>query len=241
MEFAVKTEQFEGPLDLLIELIEKRKLLVNDFSIAHVTDDYLAYVATLESRSLKEAAQFVSLAATLLLIKSRSLLPVFEVTKDEEEAIDDLEERLRIYQIYRGGARVLARRFGSGVLYPRPYLPDRTPVFSPDALCTRTSLRDAIARVITDLPRVVSLPQVRVKPAVSLEDMMARLHTRLERQMKLRFREFTHGVTEPATVIVSFLAVLEMVRQGHVDAQQTVRFGDIDIAREASSGVPRYG
>lgn len=241
MKFAVKTEQFEGPLDLLIELIEKRKLLVNDISIASVTDDYLAYVAALESHSLKEAAQFVALAATLLLIKSRSLLPVFEVTRDEEEAIDDLEERLRVYQIYRQAARVLAKRFGASPLFARPYVPDATPVFSPDALCQKGLLRDAIARVITDLPRIVFLPQVRVKPTVSLEEVMDTIHARLERQMKFRFRDMTQGVTEPATVIVSFLAVLEMVRQGHVDAQQDVRFGDIDILREATGGVPRYG
>ncbi|OGG61040.1 hypothetical protein A3C87_01935 [Candidatus Kaiserbacteria bacterium RIFCSPHIGHO2_02_FULL_49_34] len=240
--FSIKTERFEGPLDLLIELIEKRKMLVNDVSLAQVTDDYLAHVAQLETHSLKESSQFVALAATLLLIKSRSLLPVFEVTKDEEDAIDDLEERLRIYQIYRNGAKVLTKRFGAAMLAFRSFVPDETPLFLPDSLCTPQTLREAIGRVLTDLPRGFVLPKVHIKKTVSLEEIIEQIRSRLDRQTRLRFRDFIGESGERSTTIVGFLAVLEMVRHGNVHAEQDIRFGDIEISREASSGtIPRYG
>ncbi len=240
--FSIKTEQFEGPLDLLIDLVERRKLLVNDVSLAQVTDDYLSHVAQLESRSLKESSQFVALAATLLLIKSRSLLPVFEVTKDEEEAIDDLEERLRVYQVYRNGAKVIAKLFGVNTLAFRPYTPDTTPRFTPDAFCSASELREAIGRVLTDLPRGFVLPKVHIKKTISLEEVMEQLHQRLERHVRLRFHDFIDGVGERETTIVSFLALLEMVRHGNVNATQDARFGDIEIIREATCAtIPRYG
>jgi segregation and condensation protein A len=85
--FSVKTPIFEGPLELLLELIEKRRLLINDISLAAVTDEYMRRVAGMEGSHLGETTQFVYVASTLLLIKSRSLLPVFELTKEEEESI----------------------------------------------------------------------------------------------------------------------------------------------------------
>ena len=109
--FAVKTEVFEGPLELLIELVEKRKLLINDISLAAVTDEYMQRVSAMQERSLPGTAQFVALAATLLLIKSKSLLPVLELTEEEEASIDDLQERLRQYQIVRDAAVNVAARF----------------------------------------------------------------------------------------------------------------------------------
>jgi len=85
--FAIKTEVFEGPMDLLLDLVEKRKLLINDISLAEVTDEYMRHVATMQEASLPGTAQFVQMAATLLLIKSKSLLPVLELTEDEEETM----------------------------------------------------------------------------------------------------------------------------------------------------------
>ncbi len=89
--FAVKTEVFEGPLELLLELVEKRKLLINDISLAPVTDEYMQAVSQMQEMSLPGTAQFVVLAATLLLIKSKSLLPIHYLTDQEESSIDEIE------------------------------------------------------------------------------------------------------------------------------------------------------
>src|SRR3989344_1126361 len=97
-DYHIKTEAFQGPLDLLLQLIEKRKLHINDISLAHITDDYLAHIAGLETFPLKEAAHFILVASTLVLIKSRSLLPSLSLTDEEEGDIKDLERRLKEYK-----------------------------------------------------------------------------------------------------------------------------------------------
>src|SRR3989338_4435492 len=99
MPISVKTEVFEGPLDLLLELIEKRKLLISDVSLAQVCDEYIAQINAMHEMPVGETAEFVSLAATLLLIKSHSLLPTLELSPDETGDIKELEYRLGLYQI----------------------------------------------------------------------------------------------------------------------------------------------
>jgi len=237
--FSVKTEVFEGPLELLLELIEKRKLLVNDISIASVTDEYMAQVAQLEQQNIKEISQFIALASTLLLIKSRSLLPVLELTKEEEESIDNLEERLKRYQIYRDAGKAVAETFGFNVMYSRSYSKQTEPLFITDSYTEKDTLAAAIWDVIQELPKKVEPPKVRVRKIISLDEMMDTLRERVERQMRLSFKEFTKSSKKP-DVIVGFLAVLEMVKQGSVLVEQAGRFDDIEIKGERKSEVPRY-
>jgi segregation and condensation protein A len=238
--FAIETEVYLGPLDLLIDLIERRKLLVNDISLVSVTDDYMRYVAALEQNPLRDMAEFIVLAATLLLIKSRSLLPVLELTETEEENIENLEERLRHYQIYRSAGKLIESLFGKQVSFERRYVPDREPIFMPDKFTTVDALERAIGDVLANLPKKPEKPKVQVRKVVSLEEMVERLRERFERQFSFTFRELTSGGGERTTVIVGFLAVLEMVKQGSILVKQGARCEEIQIEREGGSGVPRY-
>jgi len=95
--YTVKTGVFEGPLDLLLDLVTKRKLFVNDVSLAQVTDDFIKYLEEHEEFPIGESAEFIVVASTLMLIKSRSLLPMIKLTDEEEESIHDLEDRLVVY------------------------------------------------------------------------------------------------------------------------------------------------
>ncbi len=237
--FSINTEVYSGPLDLLIDLIEKRKLLVNDISIAAVTDEYMQYVAVMERSMLRETADFIVLASTLLLIKSKSLLPVLELTDAEEENIEHLEERLRKYQIYRNAGRMIEQIFGKQVLQARTFVLDETPLFMTDSFTTIPALQSALQEVITRLPKKVEKPKVQVRKVVSLEEMIDRLHERVERQLKFTFKEFTGNASVRTTLIVGFLAVLEMVKQGSVLVNQAGHFADIEIERDAIS-APKY-
>lgn len=237
--FSFKTEVFDGPLALLIELIEKRKLLINDISLASVTDEYMRRVALLERSPLRETAEFIVLASTLLLIKSKSLLPILSLTEEEEQSIDDLEARLKRYQIFRDAGTKLAAIFGKHMLFEREFVPSTKPIFTPDKFTELEALRNAMHEVMQSLPKKVVKPKVQVRKTVSLEDMMLQLRDRIERQMKLRFKDFTGGSTERGTIIVGFLAVLEMVKQGLVMVNQAGRFEDIEIEREGV-GTPKY-
>jgi len=230
--FNIKTDTFEGPLDLLLDLVEKRKLLINDISLASVTDEYMQHVSVMQELSLPNTAAFVQLAATLLLIKSKSLLPILDLTQEEEEGIDDLELRLRRYALYRDIANDVADTFGKVMTHERQFVKSDRPLFVTDKFTTVESLETAIGDVLVNLPKKEIKPKVRVRKVISLEDMMSRLQTRIEKQMKLRFSELLEDNTEKTHVIVGFLAVLESVKQGNILVAQLQRFDDIEIEQD---------
>lgn len=237
--FNIQTEAYSGPLDLLIDLIEKRKFLVNDISLASVTDDYMAYVSQFEHSPLRDMADFIVLASTLLLLKSKSLLPILELTDAEEETVESLELRLKYYQIFRNAGKIIETIFGKSVAHERRFIPDQTPLFLPDSYTALDPLRAAMSDVISNLPKKVEKPKVKVRTVVSLEEMIEQLKQRIEKQFTFKFKDFTGNAAERSAVIVGFLAVLEMVKQGSVLVRQTARFHDIEIEREMST-TPRY-
>ncbi|MCB9813985.1 segregation/condensation protein A [Candidatus Nomurabacteria bacterium] len=237
--FAIKTETFEGPMELLIELVEKRKLLINDISLARVTDEYMQTVSAMQEMSLPNTAQFISLAATLLLIKSKSLLPVLDLTDEEEASIEDLAERLKKYQLYRDAALELQTRFGTKNMYDPEYIPPREPIFTPDIFCSTEELRQAMYRVLSSLPKNEPKQTAKVRPTISLEDMMSKLQSRIERQMQTRFSDIRATETEHKNVIVGFLAILELFKQGNIIITQASRFDDIHLELEQAK-TPKY-
>lgn len=237
--FTVRTESFEGPLELILDLIEKRKLLVNELSLSQVTDDFMAFVQGGDSFPLEEATQFLSVAATLLLIKSRSLLPELELTQEEEQDVDALTRRLKLYEQAREAARALGTRYGKGVMYARG---ERSPevAFSPSVDLQAQNLEQALRDILARLEKEEKLPEVRVRPLVTIEEMMDDLRVRVERALTMSFKDFAGDKKEKVEVIVSFLALLELVKQGTVDAVQHAKFGDIKI-EHTGTAVPRYG
>ncbi|HEY0907986.1 MAG TPA: ScpA family protein [Candidatus Paceibacterota bacterium] len=239
MAFTVKQERFEGPLDLLLDLIEKRKLFVNDVSLAKVADDYIAYVQNNSNVPIADSAHFVLVASTLLLIKSKSLLPTLNLTVEEQASIQDLETRLKVYERMRELAQKIKPLFGTSVMHPRG---DRKqePVFSPDADMTVVNLFAAANRVLSNLPKKEFLPKVVVDKVISLENMIESLTKRVTESLKMSFREFSSAhKAEKVNVIVSFLAMLELVKQGVIDVTQEKHFDDIHMQTE-QVGVPRY-
>ncbi len=237
--FAIKTETFEGPMELLIELVEKRKLLINDISLAAVTDESMLTVSIMQELSLPNTAQFISLAATLLLIKSKSLLPILDLTEEEESSIEDLAERLKRYQLYRDAAVPMQTVFGRRNMYEPEYTPPREPVFSPDEFCKVSALEEAMYRVLTSLPKNEKKPVVKVKPTISLEDMMLKLQARIEQKIKTTFFEIRAREPEHKSVIVGFLAILELFKQGDIIVTQHGKFEDIHLEMKKTD-TPRY-
>ncbi len=237
--FSIKTEVFEGPLELLLDLVEKRKLLINDINLASVTDEYMRQVSIMQELSLPNTAQFIALAATLLLIKSKSLLPVLELTSEEEEGIDDLEIRLRRYQLYRDAARNLEEIFGKQVSHERQFVAFQDPLFVTDKWTTTESLSTVIADVLSNLPKKEIKQKVQVRKVISLEEMIDRLHKRIETQVKISLRELLEDNTERHHMIVGFLAILESFKQGSILVAQANRFADIHVEKQTVS-APKY-
>lgn len=235
----IRTSVYEGPFELILDLIEKRKLSVNELSLAEVTDDYIQFVRGQGRFPMEEAAQFIGIAATLLLIKSKSLIPELELTGEEEEDVDDLKKRLIQYEHLREAARELSRIFGTQIMVsagertPEPY-------FAPARDLTPDALAQALADALAALEKAQEkLPEARVRPLISIEEMMDTLLARVQKAITLSFADFARGSAEKVEVIVSFLALLELVKQGAVDVQQHSAYGDITISN-LSASVPRY-
>lgn len=237
----VKTETFEGPLEVLLSLIEKRKMHISDISLAKVADDFVAYVQHHAEFPVAEAADFVYVASTLLLIKSRSLLPGIALTEEEQGSIEDLNRRLQIYQRTRELARSLEKIFGETQLHFKSATKVTDPVFSPPATLGSVSLAEAFRSVLQNLPRYTEKnPEVAVRKVISLEERIDDLAGRVQSALKMSFKEFSGiGKTEKVEVIVSFLAMLELVKQGILRVSQDERFSDITMESD-SLGTPKY-
>lgn len=238
-DFSIKTTVFEGPLELLLDLVEKRKLLINDISLASVTDEYMRHVSEMQEMSLPNTTQFISLAATLLLVKSKSLLPVLELSEEEETSIEDLEERLKKYRVIRDAAVTIQAAFGGKIMYAPQFTPPKEPIFIPDGLCSLTSLSEAITNVIRDLPKKENPAKAKIKVLISLEEMMDKLKARITANMNTKFSELHAGEKEKKVVIVGFLAILELFKQGNLIVNQYSRFSDIEIELDRGQ-TPTY-
>jgi segregation and condensation protein A len=240
MNFTVKTHSFEGPLDLLLDLIEKRKLFINDISLAKVTDDFIAHIKTFENMPMGESAHFILVASTLLLIKSKSLLPQLQLTEEEQGDIHDLETRLKIYKRIKEASVSIRELFGAEVIFPQSQSRPVSPVFTPDTEFTLEKALFSLKDLINRLPKKEKIPHTVVKKVVSLEEMIGTLTTRITSHLRMSFKEFTREHKEnKVNVIVSFLAMLELVKQGVVHVTQENNFDDIHMETK-EIGVPRY-
>lgn len=238
--YNVKTHIFEGPLDTLLSLIEKRKLFINDISLAEVADDYIKYVKSLEDFPIADSAHFILIASTLVLIKSKSLLPTLTLSEEEEKNIDDLENRLKEYQKYKSLIKHLKERFNIKVEYLREPSKEKIIVFTPDVSITVQRMEETIKSIILNLPKKEFVPKAIIKKIISLEDMIENLTERITENMKMSFKDFAKvGKTEKVNVIVSFLAMLELVKQGVIQVRQDKHFQDIEMETKMV-GIPRY-
>jgi len=229
-EFTLEIGHFRGPLGLLLDLIEQKKLQVNDVSLAGVSDDYVQYIQDKERVPLSETAQFVVVAATLLLIKSRSLLPTIELTTEEEEDIKDLEKRLELYAHTRRATKFLRKQWGKKNFLPIN-LPQREVKFSPASDITVRNLAISAKNILEELPTLAKTPTAKIGTEIKLEDVIENLTNRMRSSFKDSFKKMTSGVNR-VEAIVSFLALLELVKRGTLGAEQHSNFDDITMLHE---------
>lgn len=236
--YTIKTGSFSGPFALLLALVEGKKLHINDVSLAEVTEDYIRYVNELEKKDPAAISSFIVVAAALILLKSKSLLPELGLTEGEESDIKSLEDRLRQYELYMRLSAHVRQAFGRRVIFPLEERKPETLVFLPDAQITRQSMM-AFARDMLDrLPKKTALAEVEVKKVISIEEMIDKLAGRIQDSLKMNFREFSNHARGPRTkeekvlVIVSFLAMLELTRQGIIEVTQENNFDDIIMEKQ---------
>jgi len=231
MSFILKQEKFEGPFDLLLDLIEKEKLAISDISLARITDEYIRYIKTLEKIDPEALAEFLVVAAHLMLIKSRSLLPSLALNQEEEQSLEELEKRLVEFKKLRVVAEELKKLEKLGRMVSRESFYSFHPIFYPPPALTIDKLQSAFSAFLAALPKINKLAQEKLKRVISLQEKIAQLQTFLTESVEKAFSELVSGSREKIEVIVSFLAILELARQKFIDLDQGELFSDITIRR----------
>jgi len=244
-DFHVKTDAFEGPLELLLDLIEKRKLHINDISLSAVTDDFIGFIKNKENFPLGLSSHFILVASTLLLIKSKSLLPSIELTAEEEASMEDLGARLKEYQRIKHLSGYVRELFGKKIIFPKLSGKQEVIVFAPDVTINTTDICTIAESLIQNLPQKEFRPEVKIQKIITLEDMITRLTERISGALRMSFKDFSgHGKKtisqeEKTNIIVGFLAVLELAKQGTIAVSQGGLFDDIHMETD-DVATPMY-
>ena len=237
--YQIKTTSFEGPFALLLNLVEKRKLFINDVSLATVTEDYLNFLGKLGGLNHVEIVNFVLVASTLILIKSKSLLPNLNLTFEEEGDIRNLEEQLHLYELFTKLGGNIKNNFCKKIIFAPEERKNEVLVFLPDGQITKENMMAFARRALGGMPKKIFLPEVEVRKVISIEEMIEKLTERLQKTFSMSFKDWSgqkNGNTatreEKIVVIVGFLAMLELIRQGILNAIQNGNGEDIIIEKQ---------
>jgi chromatin segregation and condensation protein Rec8/ScpA/Scc1 (kleisin family) len=175
-----------------------------------------------------------------MLIKSISLLPNLEISQEESQSIEELESRLKTYQRIRELSRHISDRFGHNIIFPRSPSREQVVVFAPTREVSIGTILESIHHVLKNIPKVEAIPKLVVKKVLSLEEAITNLTTRIQSAIRMRFSDFVHGHKEErVSVIVSFLGMLELVKEGIIAVEQDAHFKEIAM-ESVKPDIPRY-
>ena len=244
MAYKVKLDVFEGPLDLLLYLIQKEEVDIYDIPIAKITDQYLEYMELMQLLDLNIAGEFLVMAATLMHIKSKLLLPPDETEGSEDQEMDprvELVKRLLEYKKFKEAASELSERestqkhffarVGSGVNMDE--LPPAEDKFFEASLF---DLITAFTKVLKDVPKDAFYQVVKDEFTVS-EKIHDILHLMTERKSML-FTELFRMARKKFEIITMFLAVLELIKMKEIIVRQSFQFADIEVIRNTETITP---
>ena len=228
--YIVSLDEFEGPLDLLHQLIEKRKLQINTISLAKVTADYITYIRNVVTTPIEEVSRFVNVASTLILIKSKSLLPILEYTKEEEGDVSVLETRIKLFNYIRTEAVVGLTDWLKRAIIVQAPKEKKEISFTPDVSCTPHGIYRNACAVTNELRHFKTLPNKKVAKVIEIEEIIEKVLQSVTDRITVSFKELSQKVDKQETV-VSFLAILELIRKDLLVAKQSNQFDDIVITK----------
>lgn len=230
MIYKIKLDKFEGPLDLLLQLIESEDLPITEVSLAKVTEQYVEHLHTLEQKNPDELADFLVVAAKLLLIKSRVLLPALEVGMEEDGF--SLEDQLKLYREYAAASRRVGQFIGKHrFAFAREKALFQTGVFAPPIGVTPKKLVAVFLDVLSALLPIMELPKSAVLRTLSIKEKIEELRSLILKRAETSFSAMIRGARNKTEIIVSFLALLELIKQKIINASQENIFEDISIKR----------
>jgi segregation and condensation protein A len=239
LPYQVRIENFEGPLDLLLHLIKKSEINIYDIPIAMIAQQYLSYIEAMKDLNLTVAGEFLVMAATLLQIKSKMLLPVEEHAEDDEDGPDPREElvrRLLEYKAFKEAARQLDTQERMWrEIYSRPAVAVEADPQSDDAMLDNIGLFDLVDALQTILDRNPGKKLLEIIPDnLTVRDRMTVILEALEGQESIGFEALFETSCHRLIIIVTFLALLELIRLRTVRVYQAENFGPILLSRTFS-------
>lgn len=230
----IKLEQFEGPLALLVKLIDKAELDITQLSLAQVADQYIAYLKAMTNLNPEEMADFLVVASRLLLIKAKALLPY--LLPEEEQAIEDFEHQLRMYKEFMEASKkiekmVAGKHFMFERVFNRKALVANLGIFAPPKNLTGAMMAAIFKEVIMNIKPVITekLEEGMIMMTINIEEKIKLIQQSVVSKIRSRFSELISQATSKVEVIVSFLAMLELMKQRTINADQDGLFSEIEI------------
>lgn len=232
MSYRFQLEHFEGPLDLLLQLIEEEKLPITQVSLAQVTDQFLQHLQSIEQRYPEELADFLVVAARLVLIKSRALLPI---AIDEEDDGVDLEEQLKIYREYYLASKqihgmILTRRYSFSRNASLKIAPKERSFRPPEKLFSE-DLHNIFQVMLKRLEPFITIPEETIARTINLKEKLESIRRKIMTEVRMNFHTLVSQASSKVEVIVTFLALLELVKQRTITVEQNGIFSTIEIER----------
>jgi segregation and condensation protein A len=236
MEYDLRLENYEGPIDKLLELVEEKKLEITQISLAKVTADFLEFLKKIEAENKEPAliSDFLVIASKLILIKSKAILPDLKLTEEEEADIKDLENRLKIYQEFKEAKDLLKKNWSIlPQMISREYLKGLGSVFYPPQNFNLNELKESLDKLLSDLEKILQPTQTIKTEIISLKAKIEEVMKRLkEKPLTLRS---LHNQGSRRDLIVLFLAILHLVKEQLVRVEQNRHFEEIKIAKLAEN------
>ncbi|MEN9881252.1 MAG: segregation and condensation protein segregation and condensation protein [Candidatus Parcubacteria bacterium] len=234
MEFTIKLDRYEGPYTKLLEFIQNRKLSITEISLVTVADDYIAYIKTLDQKNVVDVSQFIVVASTLMLMKAKSLLPSVVYTDEEEKQVHDLEHKLELFAVLSNASEKLKSVYGKKILYTRPHITQKNSiVFVPDPRVTSVFLQSIALLTLLTFVVPKTLVKVAVEKALRIENVIESLLDRVNKAQAFSLQSLAQGASNyeehKKLLIVNFIALLELLRTGSLQASQHADGGEIYI------------
>jgi segregation and condensation protein A len=229
--FKFVSGSFSGPLDLLLSLIESKKMEITEISIAKVTDDFIIYLGDIRKIEPIIIADFLSLATKLLLIKSKSILPTLEIDEEEEEEIENLTKKLEIYQKFREANKILKNLYLKTPLFARDSFINQKPVFFPPNI-TKEELRDIFENIWQEFKEISQEIEVKkISKIIKIEEKIQEILNILSKNINISFNKLSENNSKQE-IIVSFLAILQLLKNQFLVVKQEEVFGEINILQK---------
>ncbi len=229
MSFAVKLEQFEGPLDLLLSMIEQEKLDITKVALSKIAEEYLRLVRETQLPP-EEIADFLMVASKLLLIKSQALFPNLPV-EDEGPSLESQLKLLKLYHDASKGIEAMIKQ--KHFVYFREKMPVER-IFRPPQKTTLAVLQEVFLGVIKALEPLVRIPKAIMMRTISISERIQKLRDMIVEKLTSSFKTFVGSSKDKTEIIVSFLALLELCKQRIVEVKQDKLFNDILIEHKNS-------